>query len=104
MNDFSSMMADPIHQNNPTVALNMLETALTNRNVPLAKHYIDILQDLIRKENALKTLLSVGKWVHASRANQHLNFEPSAPPLVENDDERNDNWVSNLMVKCQEEG
>lgn len=82
----------------------MLETALTNRNVPLAKHYIDILQDLIRKENALKTLLSVGKWVHASRANQHLNFEPSAPPLVENDDERNDNWVSNLMVKCQEEG
>ncbi|KAL1517347.1 hypothetical protein ABEB36_001121 [Hypothenemus hampei] len=98
----SSMMADPIHQTNPVTALSLLETALTNRNVPLAKHYIDNLAELIRKDNALTILHRMGRWVHASELDRQLNFEPSAPPLVDNAQERNDDWMKQPLNRIRD--
>lgn len=88
------MMADPIPPSNADVALNLLETSLRNRNVSIAKHCIENLSQLIKKDNALKILTSISRWIHMPEADQQLNFEPSAPPLADNDDERNDDWVS----------
>lgn len=101
----SSMMADPINITNPSIALSLLETALKNRNVPLAKHCIVTLNQHIQKDNALKIILSISKWLHVPETDQQLtNFEPSAPPLVDNDEERDDNWMkeplSHLRQNC----
>ncbi|XP_066154922.1 uncharacterized protein [Euwallacea fornicatus] len=97
----TSMMADQINQTNPIVALALMETALVNRNVPLAKHYIDTLPGLIQKENAFEVMQSISKWIHPSEADRQLNFEPSAPPLVDNNQERNDNWMKEPLNRLR---
>ncbi|XP_066249855.1 uncharacterized protein axed isoform X1 [Euwallacea similis] len=97
----TSMMADQINQTNPVVALALMETALVNRNVPLAKHYIDTLPGLIQKENTFEVLQSISKWIHPSEADRQLNFEPSAPPLVDNNHERNDNWMKEPLNRLR---
>ncbi|KAH1002715.1 hypothetical protein HUJ04_008776 [Dendroctonus ponderosae] len=98
----SSMMADQTRQVNPVTALSLLESALINRNVPIAKHYISDLTDLIKKDNALTILNSISKWIHSSEADRQLNFEPSAPPLVDNAAERNDSWMEEPLGELRD--
>lgn len=101
----SCMMADPINITSPAIALNLMETALRNRNVLLAKHCIVTLNQHVQKDNALKIVVSIGKWLHLPEGEQqYTNFEPSAPPLVDSDNDRNDNWMkeplSHLRQNC----
>ncbi|XP_030758085.1 BTB/POZ domain-containing protein 1-like isoform X2 [Sitophilus oryzae] len=95
------MMADPVKTTNPLVNLELMETALKNRNVPFAKNHMEELNKQINKDNALEVVLKIGKWVHWSE-NQPVNFEPSAPPLVENDEERKDNWMVEPLRRLRE--
>ncbi|XP_050301005.1 uncharacterized protein LOC126739389 isoform X2 [Anthonomus grandis grandis] len=99
----TSMMNDPIRQTDPNVALNLLETSLTNRNVPFAKHYIQNMHRLINKENALRILLSIGRWLHSPAIDQPFNFEPSAPPLADNEEEMNDFWMREPLGRLRED-
>ncbi|CAH1132619.1 unnamed protein product [Ceutorhynchus assimilis] len=99
----SAMMADPLNPTNDVIALSLLETALMNRNVPLAKHYISSLQRQIKQDNALKILVTISRWLYMPEADQQFNFEPSAPPLVDNADERNDNWMKEPLQRLRDD-
>ncbi|XP_076272620.1 uncharacterized protein LOC143204065 isoform X2 [Rhynchophorus ferrugineus] len=86
------MMADPLKSSNPQVNLELMDTALRNRNAPLAKSHIDQLYNQIDKDNALNVMNKINKRVFRTD-NEPSDFEPSAPPLVESYEECNDNWM-----------
>lgn len=94
------MQADPLKIENPIVALNLFSTAIKVQNVPLAKQCIEILDNHLDKNNVLSILSHMTK---CRMPIQNPNdFQPSAPPIVENDMQRTEDWVQQLIDDISE--
>lgn len=91
----NSMKADPLKIEDHIVALDLLETAVKLQNVPLARQCVEILDRLMDKKNVLTILAQLEKCKMPT--NDPNDFQPSAPPIVENDNQRTENWVHGLI-------
>ncbi|XP_074029688.1 BTB/POZ domain-containing protein axundead isoform X2 [Leptinotarsa decemlineata] len=91
----SSMKADPLTIKEPKIALDLFSTAVKIQNEPLAKQCIDILNNHRNKKNVILILQHLCKCKDESH--DPYDIQPSAPPMVENEDQRNQDWVQNLI-------
>lgn len=89
------MKADPLQIRSPKTALELLSTAVRLQNMPLVKQCIENLDQQLDKNNLLMILsnLSNCKMVKTKRRD---DFEPSAPPIVENEHQKDTDWVQEL--------
>ncbi|KAJ8924881.1 hypothetical protein NQ315_001036 [Exocentrus adspersus] len=94
----SSMRADPLRIEKPELALELFSTAVKIQNVPLAKQCIEILYNHLNKHNALLIMNHISKCkLVAANPPDPFDLEPSAPPIVENDNQMNEDWVQDLV-------
>ncbi|KAJ8975681.1 hypothetical protein NQ317_005810 [Molorchus minor] len=91
----SSMNADPLTIEKPAVALDLFSTAVKVRNVPLAKQCIEILNNHLNKRNVLLILHHLSKC--KTQDPDPYDVEPSAPPIVDHDNQRTEDWVQDLI-------
>ncbi|KAJ8958108.1 hypothetical protein NQ318_006037 [Aromia moschata] len=91
----SSMKADPLTIEKPAVALDLFSTAVKIQNVPLAKQCIEILNNHLNRRNVLLILDRLSKCEMPNP--DPYDVEPSAPPIVEDDNQRTEDWVQDLI-------
>lgn len=92
------MRADPLRIDKPEVALELFSTAVKIQNVPLAKQCTEILNNHLNKHNALQILRHVSECRReTSKAPDPFDVEPSAPPIVECDNQMSEDWVQDLV-------
>lgn len=88
------MKADQLQIDDPNLACKLLSTAISLKNMPLAKQCIEILDRKLARENVLSI------FAHLSQCKMPCtnpnDFEPSAPPFVENENLINQDWVQEL--------
>lgn len=89
-----SMKADPLLIRSPKTAIELLSTGARLQNMPLVKQCIEILDRQLDKTNVLiiYTYLSKCKLPTGNKN----EFEPSAPPIIENQDQHNTDWLEEL--------
>ncbi|KAF5305609.1 hypothetical protein FQR65_LT07689 [Abscondita terminalis] len=90
----SSMKAGPLQIKSPLTGAELLFTAVRLQNMPLAKQCIENLDQQLDKSNVLLILSSLTKCKMA--CNIKNEFEPSAPPIIENEHQRGTDWVQEL--------
>ncbi|RZC40253.1 BTB/POZ domain-containing protein 2, partial [Asbolus verrucosus] len=89
-----SMKADQLQIEDPNLACKLLSTAVNLKNMPLAKQCIEILDRKLDKNNVLSIFSHLSQCkMPCSNPN---DFEPSAPPIVENENLRDKDWVQEL--------
>uniref|UniRef100_A0A1Y1NCK5 BACK domain-containing protein n=2 Tax=Photinus pyralis TaxID=7054 RepID=A0A1Y1NCK5_PHOPY len=90
----SSMKADPLQIRSPKTAIELLSTGVRLQNMPLVKQCIENLDHQLDKTNVLMIYSSLSKCkMPTSNKN---DFEPSAPPIIENETQRDTDWVQEL--------
>ncbi|CAH1372701.1 hypothetical protein MTP99_014164 [Tenebrio molitor] len=90
----SSMKADQLQIEDPNLACKLLSTAVNLKNMPLAKQCIEILDRKLDRTNVLSIFSHLSQCkMPCSNPN---DFEPSAPPIVENENLRDKDWVQEL--------
>lgn len=90
----SSMKAGPLQIKSPLTGVELLLTAVRLQNMPLAKQCIENLDQQLDKSNVLLIISSLSKCKMPS--NTKSEFEPSAPPIIENEHQRGTDWVLEL--------
>ncbi|XP_065162229.1 uncharacterized protein axed isoform X2 [Atheta coriaria] len=90
-----SMRAEPLQIDSPKTALELLFTATQLQNMPLVNECIKNLDEHLDKDTVLMILSHLSKCKLPS--NNKNEFEPSAPPIIENENQRGTDWVSDLV-------
>lgn len=90
----SSMKADPLQIRSPKTALELLSTGARLQNMPLVKQCIENLDHQLEKSNLLMIYSNLSKCKLPS-GNKN-DYEPSAPPIIENENQRDTDWVQEL--------
>lgn len=94
------MKADPLHITSPQTALELLFTGIRLKNMPLVNQCTENLDFQLNKDNALTIFSHLSKY-GSSPSNSRNNFEPSAPPIVENEEQRDAEWVHEILDKLR---
>lgn len=89
------MKADPLQIISPKTALDLLSTGAQLQNMPLVKQCIENLdRQLDKSSNILMIYSNISKCKLPS--SNRNDFEPSAPPILENEHQRDTDWVQEL--------
>lgn len=91
--NFSSMKTDPLEIKSLKTALELLQTAIQLKNQSLAEQCIKNLDQSLNKDTVLKIYTYLSKCKTPLRN----NFEPSAPPIIDEDYQINDDWIEKLL-------
>lgn len=97
---FSSMTAEPLQITTPTTAAELLSTAVRLKNMPLITRCTENLDSQLDKTNVL-TIYSLLSKIYSSLEEEPNDFEPSAPPIVENEDQCEYYWVQDMLEKLR---
>lgn len=93
------MKADPLQIKSLVTALELLFTGIKLRNMPLVNQCTENLDLQLDKNNALTIFSYLSKYESPSC---NINgFEPSAPPIVENEEQRDKDWVQEVLDRLR---
>lgn len=97
----STIRASPLEFTSPETCLNLLTTAISLQDITLVRRCIDYLKISINADN----VLHVYGFLHKCQmpaTDPNRPFEPSAPPLVEDDNLKGTNWLQTLIEELRE--
>lgn len=89
----NAMKAVPLTIKDMTTAIDLLETAVLQQNMPLMKECVRNVDRLLNRENVLTVFRKLG-WFKRMKPTE---FEPSAPPLVEDERLRDTDWSEDIL-------
>lgn len=93
------MKADPLQITSPQTALELLFTGIRLKNMPLVKQCTENLDFQLNKDNVLTIFSHLSTY--STAPNSRNNFEPSAPPIVESEEQRDAEWVQEILDKLR---
>lgn len=94
------MTAEPLQISTPTTAAELLSTAVRLKNMPLITRCTENLDSQLDKTNVL-TIFSLLSKCQSSVEDEPNDFEPSAPPIIENEEQCDYYWVQDVLEKLR---
>lgn len=93
------MKAGPLQITSLVTALELLLTGIRLKNMPLVNQCTENLDFQLDRNNVLTIFSYLSKYESpTSNAN---GFEPSAPPIVESDEQRDTDWVPEVLNRLR---
>lgn len=94
------MTADPLQITTPVTALELLSTAIRLKNMPLITQCTENLDSQLDKTNVLTIFSALSKYESQSMEEPN-DFEPSAPPIIENEEQGDFYWVQEMLERLR---
>lgn len=94
------MKADPLQITSPVTALELLSTGIRLKNMPLITQCTENLDFQLDKTNVLTIFSSLSKC-ESPVLEKPNDFEPSAPPIIENEEQCDSYWVHEMLERLR---
>lgn len=93
------MKALPLEIKSYSTAIELLSTAIYLRNMPLVSKCVEFLDKFLDRDNVLSVYSFISRWNEPNLKNE--DFQPSAPPIVENVDQQRVEWLEEILNRLR---